>query len=1300
MERVKRRWWTAAVTLVASVLVLGALLTGLFQVVMLMAPGYRQDLAEYVSRVARQPVDIGGVGLGWRGLAPRLDLTDITLYGEDGNNPALIADRLRLGFGLMRLLRGDTTPQRVELSGLALFARIDADGRFSLRGLDTAGGPARGRQEWLRQLGRFESVRLSRCELRLDDARLPGPDPLFRLREAEVRFADGRGQATAELSLPPEIGSTVGLEAQIEGDLEEPDTWKGRWQAQVDDLRSLPWLQTYLADDAQVVFDDTRLHLDGRVSGGALATIGVQLDAGAISGRRGELDTRLQNIEVQALLTPQANGWLLEMRRIALSGAHGAWPQSSARIRLLREPGAASRLQADAGYLRIGDLAPWAGLARGAAPERPLLQGLDGAVRGLVLRWDPADDGARYSLRADLDAVSMRGEDRRPGVAGLSGALSATEAGGRLSVVQAPLVIDYPHAFAAPVRLDGVDAEIEWTRLAADQGWQLQAPEVVATLLDGRAEGALSLRLPPQFDRAPQIDLDLRLSAQDVTRFKPYIPRFWPDPLRQWLDRAVVRGRIPDGRLRIKGDLAGFPFTDAPGTLVLNLDAAGGELAFAPDWPPLTDLAGRIEISGKGLSATATGGQIMGNRIEAGSARLESFRQADLRVEGEAEGEIARFYDYLRASPLAPRLADLLTRTAATGEAVVQLGLDVPLRDVKQTQARGQVRLRDARIDIVGVPEPVVGVYGDLRFDNRGAEAQELHGEVYNTQVLASIERDATDRMRLLGRFQFQPDASGKGVNRLLPRFLRSHLQGASQWRAELPLRGADSGRLSLASDLQGTAVSLPPPLQKAADEPWPTTLTVTTGAQFPLRLSLQVSDRLGADLAFLRQGDDRSPLLLERAHFRTGPGAQPDAEDYGIQVDGRAEELDPLRWLAAIKPPVKEGAGVDGSMAAAGALPLTVDLDVGRLWLGNLSSENLRLQHMPAAGGWSTRISGEGAQGNIDFRNDASGGVIEARLARAQIAWRARGNGAAEAAPKPPTTQRIDPAALPQVILRIDDLRVGEAELGALELRTERIDYGQRLAALRSAGPDGQFEAQGHWRRRDARSSAELNFDLQSKGVDDLLKGLGYAPSVSAHDSRFTAALTWPEQAPTAIQGLNWALARGRLDLDLEDGALRTVEPGAGRVLGLINFWAIPRRLNLDFGDVLSKGLSFDRMQGSFQIAEGVASTDDLDLDAPSLNMEVRGQVGLLARNYDQRVKVIPDVSAGVTLGALLLGGPAAGVLALIAQEVLDQPLDQVGQLRYHLTGSWDDPQVASVNRTASEPAVGGRPFNPQGTQ
>ena len=46
----------------------------------------------------------------------------------------------------------------------------------------------------------------------------------------------------------------------------------------------------------------------------------------------------------------------------------------------------------------------------------------------------------------------------------------------------------------------------------------------------------------------------------------------------------------------------------------------------------------------------------------------------------------------------------------------------------------------------------------------------------------------------------------------------------------------------------------------------------------------------------------------------------------------------------------------------------------------------------------------------------------------------------------------------------------------------------------------------------------------------------------------------------------------------------LEEVDPGAGRVFGLMSIVALPRRLSLDFRDVFNKGFGFDQIAGSFR--------------------------------------------------------------------------------------------------------------------
>ena len=191
------------------------------------------------------------------------------------------------------------------------------------------------------------------------------------------------------------------------------------------------------------------------------------------------------------------------------------------------------------------------------------------------------------------------------------------------------------------------------------------------------------------------------------------------------------------------------------------------------------------------------------------------------------------------------------------------------------------------------------------------------------------------------------------------------------------------------------------------------------------------------------------------------------------------------------------------------------------------------------------------------------------------------------------------------------------------------------------------------------------------------VLAAFGYVQTLEARRTRLNGDLRW---SPSA-DGVAWSQARGKVNVKVDNGILRAVEPGAGRVLGLMNFYALPRRLTLNFRDVVGHGLSFDSIGGEFQLGDGDAVTRNLVVDAPSLRIETRGRIGLAAKDYDQRVTVYPDVSAGVTLASALLGGPALGALMLIAQEILDKPLDQATQLSYHLGGTWDNPRVTRVD-------------------
>lgn len=1282
MDRVKRRWWTATTTLLALVVVTATVLSGLFQLAVMALPSYREQLADYVSRVAARPIDIGGVALVWHRFRPLLELDDIVLYSDDGETPALSAETLRIGFDLTRLIRGDTFPDQIELSGLQVAVEIDRDDKITLRGFDTA-GPAQSLHDWQRELSRFDEIRLTQCTVLVEDARLVGGNPRFQLVKAVAKRRLGGVNLFARLELPSFMGEVAVFEGDLDGDPADAEPLAGRWSLRFEGLSRLPWLEARLPGHPAIQLHDADLRVSGRLQQGRVESADVEFLAKGVVARRDEYLARLQNLALTATARRDERSWTLDVPRFQVSGDSGVWPQTRLRLQWTPLGDGVSEFEADADFLRLQDLAPWVMLAGRQADPR--LLGVSGELRSLVVRGRAGGAAPpTYAVSSRLDHLGYASRPHEsgpgPGFGGLSGTVSATEAGGRLALDSDAFVLDYSRVFAGPVRFDRLAGQLDWVH--DEQGWRLEMPRFGWTLAGTEGEGDLDLRLPVLADASPDIQLDARFSAADVTRLKPYLPAFWSESLRGWLDQGIVAGRVPRARLQIRGKLAEFPFRDGNGVFALDLDVANARIAYAPGWPAAEQVSAELAFRGDGLSIKVDGGRLGGGRIGHVDASIAQFRDPHLEVRGEVEGAAETFYAFLRESPIAGRLAGLLDHTQGRGATRVSLHLAIPLRSVRDTQVDGRVHLDGAELLYTGLDEPFRELSGDIDFSLDGARSERVSGRFYGAPVTARLQAEGHGATRLQAEADHALQRDGSGLSRFVPALLRPYVDGNVQVHAEA-LFGAGDGAVVLSSDLVGVEVDLPAPVGKLAEvaarlrvqiggRAAPATLlpALDDGAGTALRVGVAYAGRLGADV-WLRPRPDGTGLATERVLIALGSDALPEARDRGVRIIGQVEDLDVSEWLGRLRrrDPVAVVAIVPDP--DPGLRLESVDLSARRLHLDDYGVGSVHIGYRPGAGGdWSAELAGDGATGTLQWIGGGAPQLI-ARFRHLRVEGR---KATPELTPSPrPAPDPLDPNRLPTLDLECEECELGAARLGQVRVRTQRIDGGQRLAQLTATGADAELQGSGDWLRRAGASLGSLRFSLQSRSIGETLEGLGYARHLSAEKSRFEADLQW---VPT-VAGLDWRQAEGHIGLDLEKGTLRAVEPGAGRVLGLLNFYALPRRLTLDFRDVTSKGLGFDAVTGDFELAGGNATTRDLTIRSPSLKIDLKGRVGLSARDYDQHVSVYPDVSGGVTLGALLLGGPAFGVVALLAQQLLDKPLDQVTQLSYAVTGSWDNPQV-----------------------
>ena len=268
------------------------------------------------------------------------------------------------------------------------------------------------------------------------------------------------------------------------------------------------------------------------------------------------------------------------------------------------------------------------------------------------------------------------------------------------------------------------------------------------------------------------------------------------------------------------------------------------------------------------------------------------------------------------------------------------------------------------------------------------------------------------------------------------------------------------------------------------------------------------------------------------------------------------------------------------------------------------------------------------------------------------------------------------DPRNLPAVEVGIGDFRMNDMRFGRLTASMKPRDDGVVVEPLVTEARHFGIRGDAAWtvvgEEGAARQRTGLRLRLDSTSIAPTLEALGYGPVVEGRKGRVTIDLSWPG-GPSADF---LKVASGRVTVMMDEGQFLAVDPGGGRLLGLLSIAALPRRLGMDFRDVLDEGLAFDEVKGDFSLESGNAFTCNLGLEGPVADLGVVGRVGLADRDYEQVAVARPHVSDVLAISCAVVGGPVVGGAVLLISQIFRKPLSSLGETYYQVRGSWDSPK------------------------
>ena len=275
-----------------------------------------------------------------------------------------------------------------------------------------------------------------------------------------------------------------------------------------------------------------------------------------------------------------------------------------------------------------------------------------------------------------------------------------------------------------------------------------------------------------------------------------------------------------------------------------------------------------------------------------------------------------------------------------------------------------------------------------------------------------------------------------------------------------------------------------------------------------------------------------------------------------------------------------------------------------------------------------------------------------------------------------------IDPRSLPAFTLTAASFKYNDTDLGQASLAFTRSADGLHLESLDFHNDAFQISATGNWDMPDNVQRSQFDIEVNGDKLGDILQHFGYAANaISGGRTHLTIDASWAGMpSDFTLDKLD-----GKLVMAVKKGRFLDIEPGSGRLFGLLSLQTLPRRLVFDFADIFQKGFAFDRIDGEFELDHGNAYTNHLLMTGPSATIEITGRTGLALQDYDQHAVVTPTLSKSIPLAGALFGPAGLGVGAAIYlgekvfKEIPDQ-LDRFLQKKYTITGSWDNPKVTRL--------------------
>lgn len=1042
---------------IAIIVIVSALAVSGLRFILTTANIYQYEVEQLASSLLEQPVKIGRMDAKLSGLIPTLIFHDVKLISKKTNKSLFSLSRIDIGLLIKDLVwQQKITPAQITIRGMNLHVTRTVEGNIKVKGFDLE---TLSKAEYSESNSLLNNWLLQQSEIGLEESTFTWKDEqnagltwFFNDVNFLLKNTHERHQLLLSSKLPYVLGDEIKVAFDLVGELDSPATWDIKTFIESKRFNIIP-IQKYIKLPGFELINgiaDLKLWVDWK-----------EENIKQLSGDINLYDFSYHINEKEAVSLKYVSGlfdsyldeddmWNISVDKFHYINKNEILSESKFSLAFNNNK-KVETVYVKANQLKLGVLSK-------IITDNHLLSqknedwvkrlNVRGDIHNLYAEWQ---DNEILKIDTDFSGFSINSLKHIPKLESLSGSVVYEQQEGIIKVQSKNAIIGFPKLFRDDFKLNNLSADIAFSNTA--QGMLFDIKHLTAQNFEANTSSSAKFWMPKN-DASPHLDLQMYVSDGDISKISHYLPvSIMEKSLVNWLDNALLKGKVDKSTIVFNGNLSDFPFKKDEGVFAVTVNASDFMMHYKDGWPKIKKAKMQGIFTGLGMKLHLISGEVENNLMYDSYAEIPSFFNAELQLDLAMNGSTKNTVNYLVNSPILPDAKKTMNSMRMQGNIDTKIKINIPLSDAlarkKPLSYSGEAKLYNASLFMLDDKIDITRGDGTVNFTEKGLSSKNLSASILGEKALLSLVSSVESKgVKILARGKIAPAV-------LLKRFDipgANKISGKTSYAASMNFPEKSQKKhypkLNLNSDLYGVKSNLPDFFYKRKNTRHKSNLNVLFTGHNKTQLGVNFINKGSAILELDHSG--KTTFLNKGAVSTTGKKAILPKRNV-LYIDGRINQVTPWKWIKALG--LDKGKSKSKSKQTFFVHPIVFNLEKLKILLNE---------------------------------NDDDEDSIN-----------------------------IDPKRFPAFEGIIKKLYFDKMFIGRLDLKSSKRRYGLHIDELILSAKNMKLFSNGAWRYSRGEYKTNMNITLSSNNFGAMLTELGFAAVIEQGVTSTVANIYW-QGAPT----------------------------------------------------------------------------------------------------------------------------------------------------------------------------------------